>query len=68
MNIFWLIYLSGFGAALFYISYDYIKWCTKNRLDYREGFKDVNTLSMMVLDSLGSWLSVFFLYISSKDE
>ena len=67
MNIFWLIYLSGFGAALFYISYEYIKWCIKNRLDYREGFKDVNTLSMMVLFSLGSWLTVIYLVFNDDD-
>lgn len=68
MNIFWLIYLSGFGAALFYISYEYIKWCAKNRLDYRKGFNDVNTLSQIVLDSLGSWLTVVFLYLGRDRE
>jgi len=68
MNIFWLIYLSGFGVALFYISYEYIKFCINRHIDYRASLSDIDTLTQIVIDSLGSWFTVAFLYIAHLME
>ena len=68
MNLFWLIYLIGFGVALFYTSFQFIRWCEKHRIDYRNQFRDVNTLLMIILESFGSWITVIFKYVTRDKD
>ena len=68
MSIYWFIYLLGFGFALFYIADDFIGWCEKNKMDYREGLNDTGMIINFVLFAIGSWASVFFLYMTKEDD
>ena len=58
------IYVLGFIVALFYISFQFIEYCVKNRMDYTAAFSDYNILSMIILESLGSWLTVIVCFLT----
>jgi hypothetical protein len=68
MCLFWTIYLTGYIVALLYLTTQYIEYCDKNRIDYNEELTDNKTLGMMILYSLGSWLTVLFCYISEEKD
>ena len=66
MSIYWFIYLLGFGFALFYITDDFIGWCEKNKMDYREGLNDTRMIFNFILMAIGSWATVLFIYMSKE--
>ena len=68
MNIYWQIYLLGFAIALFYLTYQFIEYCVRKRIDYRRGLMDFKVLGMIVLDSLGSWLTVVLCWLTRDAE
>lgn len=68
MSIYWFTYLLGFIFALFYITDDFMGWCTKNKMDYREGLNDTRMKLDIILFAIGSWASVFFLYMTKQDD
>lgn len=68
MSIYWFIYLLGFGFALFYIADDFIGWCEKNKMDYREGLNDTRMIFNFILMAIGSWATVLFIYMSKEDD
>lgn len=68
MNIYWEIYLLGFAVALFYLTYQFIEYCVKRRIDYRGEIKNPKVLWVIVLDSLGSWLTVLFCWLTRDAE
>jgi len=68
MNIFIQIYLIGFAVALFYVTYEFKKFCLKNNLDFQSAINNQLILLNIVLDSLGSWLTVLFYYIGRNKE
>ena len=68
MNIYWEIYLIGFAVALFYLTYQFIEYCIKHRIDYRSELKDNRIIGMIILDSFGSWLTVLFCWLTRDVE
>jgi len=68
MSIFWFIYLLGFAVSLILVSNDFMNWCVKNRYDYREGFNDPMIVFMMIIESLGSWLTVGVCLLSRDND
>ena len=68
MNIYWEIYLLGFAVALFYLTYQFIEYCVRKRIDYRRELMDSKVLGMIVLDSLGSWLTVVLCWLTRNVE
>ena len=68
MSLFWAIYVSGYVIALLYLTDQFIDYCIKNKINYSEELADSKTLGMMLLDSLGSWLTVLFCYISREKD
>ena len=64
----WKIYLIGFAVALFYITYQYIGYCIKNKVDYKKELRDSKVLMMLVLNSLGSWFSVLFCWVTRDKD
>jgi hypothetical protein len=68
MSIYWQIYLIGFAVALFYLTYQFIGYCVKNKIDYKAELRNQATLMIIVLDSLGSWLTVLFCWLTRDVE
>ena len=68
MNLFWYIYLIGFGVSLFYVTHEFIRWCVKHKINYREALNDNEVLFRIIIDSLGSWVTVLFYYISRDSD
>ena len=62
MSIFWEIYLIGVIVALFYITYEFKKFCDDNNLDFSSTINDIDCIFWMIFDSLGSWITVFIYY------
>lgn len=68
MNAYWLIYTSGVMFALIYMTYDFIQWCMNKHLDYREHLRGYKIPFMIVLYSLGSWLTVILLHMGRERD
>ncbi len=68
MGLFWTIYLSGYVIALLYLTDQFIDYCIKNKINYSEELADNKTLGMMLLYSLGSWLTVLFCCINREKD
>ena len=68
MSIYWQIYLLGFVVALFYLTYQFIEYCVKRGIDYRVDLRNFQVLGLIVLDSLGSWLTVLFCWLTRDVE
>lgn len=68
MSIFWTIYFAGVFLALLYLTRGVIKFCIDNNIDYIEKLKDIDTLNLIVLESLGSWFVIFFLYMEENKK
>ena len=68
MNIYWEIYLLGFAVALFYLTYQFIEYCVKRRIDSRREITSPKVLGMIVLDSCGSWLTVLLCWLTRDVE
>jgi hypothetical protein len=64
MEIFWLIYFSGLIFALYYVTNKFIAWCVKNKIDHKAALRDWGNLCGIAFDSLGSWITVIFYYLS----
>lgn len=62
--LFFHIYLLGFIIALFYVSSEFIEFCKKNKIDYRYMFNNDKILFNIILDSLGSWITIIVYYIN----
>ena len=68
MNLFWYIYVSGFITALLVITGEFRKWCMRHRISPEAVSRDYGVLLMILLDALGSWVSVgFFLFTKDKN-
>jgi hypothetical protein len=68
MNIYWFIYILGFGAALFYVTHDFMEWCKKNNKDYKKGLNDIDVIADFIICAIGSWVTVLFLYMTKEDD
>jgi hypothetical protein len=68
MSLFWSIYLSGYVIALLYLTDQFIDYCIKNRINYSEELANNKTFGMMLLYSLGSWLTLLFCYITREKD
>ena len=68
MNVFWYIYAVGVVVAMFLITDEFKKWCLKNRIDPNTVTSDYNVLLMIVIDSLGSWISVWFWWFTREKD
>lgn len=68
MDVFWYIYAVGVVVALFLITDEFKKWCLKNRIDPNTATSDYNVLLMIVIDSLGSWISVGFWWFTREKD
>ena len=64
MNIYIEIYLIGFAVALFYISYQFIEWCIKNKIDYAANLHNPSILGLIIFEALGSWLTVLVCHLT----
>ncbi len=68
MYLFRYIYASGFIAALLVITGEFRKWCMRHRISPEAASRDYGIILMILLDALGSWVSVgFFLFTKDKD-
>ena len=66
--MFWYIYAVGVVVAMFLITDEFKKWCLKNRIDPNTVTSDYNVLLMIVIDSLGSWISVWFWWFTREKD
>ena len=57
------IYLLGVVVALFYVTFEFKKFCEINNLDFQSACNNPSILFNIFIDSLGSWLTILFYYI-----
>lgn len=61
------IYLLGFLIALCFVVREAMDFCFRNKIDFRQEFKNIKVIKLLLLYSCGSWLTVAHYLFVKKD-